>query len=61
MEEGGGAFLDRINTTVESWFHYFEPNGKQYCSVWNHKDSPSQKKANVTKSMGKHMYILFMD
>lgn len=60
-KRGGDAFLDRIITTDESWFHYFEPESKQQSSVWKHKDSPPPKKAKVTKSMGKHMFILFMD
>jgi len=57
----GDTFLDRIITTDESWFYYLDPETKSQSSVWKHTSSPPPKKARVTKSVGKHMFILFMD
>jgi len=50
VNRGGIRFLDRIITTDESWFHYYDP-----------ETSPPPKKAKITKSLGKNMFILFMD
>lgn len=53
--------MDRIVTTDESWFHYYDPETKQQSSQWKNTNSPPPKKARVTKSLGKNMFILFMD
>jgi hypothetical protein len=39
-EEG---FLDRIITTDETWFHYYDPETKQQSSQWKNVDSPRSK------------------
>ena len=54
-------FLDRIVTTDETWLHYYEPEEKRESSVWKTPGTPPPKKAKVTKSMGKIMYMMFMD
>ena len=58
---GGDQFLDRIITTDGTWFHYYDPETKHQSSQWKHAHSPAPKKTKVTKSMGKHMFIVFMD
>ena len=61
FSQSGIRFLDRIITTDETWFHYYDPETKQQSSQWKNVDSPPPKKAKVTKSLGKNMFILFMD
>ena len=61
VDRGGVRYLDRIITTDESWFHYYDPETKQQSSQWKNVNSPPPKKAKVTKSLGKNMFILFMD
>ena len=34
------TFLDRINTTYETWVHYYEPEDKRMSMVWKNHDSP---------------------
>ena len=34
------TFLDRINTTDETWVHYYEPEDKRMSMVWKNHDSP---------------------
>jgi hypothetical protein len=34
VNRGGIRFLDRIITTDESWFHYYDPETKQQSSQW---------------------------
>ena len=58
---GGDAFLDRIITSDETWLHYYDPETIQQSSVWKSSDSPPPKKAKRTRSIGKEMYIMFMD
>ena len=58
---GGDAFLDRIITSDETWLHFYDPETKQQSSVWKSSDSPPPKKAKKTRSIGKEMYIMFMD
>ena len=50
------GFLDRIITTDEAWFHYYDPETKQQSGQWKNVDSPRPKKAKVRKSLGKNMY-----
>jgi hypothetical protein len=59
--QSGIGFLDRIITTDETWFHYYDPETKQQSSQWENIDSPRPKKSKVSKSLGKYMFILFMD
>ena len=54
-------FLDRIITMDETWVHYWEPEGKRQSSVWTTSGTPPPMKAKTTKSMGKVMYMVFMD
>ena len=58
---GGDAFLDRIITSDETWLHYYDPETKQQSSVWKSSDSPPPKKSKRARSIGKEMYIMFMD
>jgi hypothetical protein len=59
FSQNGIGFLDRIIATDETWFHYYDPETKQQSSQWKNIDSPRPKKAKVTKSLGKNMFILF--
>ena len=34
------TFLDPINTTNETWVHYYEPEDKIMSVVWKNYDSP---------------------
>lgn len=54
-------FLDRIIIIDETWLHYYDPEGKRDSSVWKTSGTPPPKKAKVSKSAGKHMFIMFMD
>ena len=55
------TFLDRIITVDETWLHYYDPEDKRQSCVWKTTQSPPPKKAKVTKSMGKNMFIVFLD
>ena len=57
----GDHFLNRIITTDETWLFYYDPETKQQSSQWKSCDSPPPKKASMSKSMGKHMFIVFFD
>ena len=60
VNRGGIRFLDRIITTDESWFHYYDPETKQQSSQWKNCNSPPPKKAKITKSLGKNnVYSLY--
>ena len=54
----GNDFLDRIITTNETWMWFYDPEMKSQSTVWNRSGSPPQEKARVTKSGGKHMFII---
>ena len=54
-------FLDRIITMGETWLHYFEPEVKCQSSVWKSSSTPPPKKAKMSKSMGKIMFMVFID
>ena len=60
FEKEGDAFLNRIITTDETWFFYYDPETKQQSSQWKSSDSPPPKKARMSRSMGKHMFIVFL-
>ena len=55
------TFLDRIITVDKTWLHYYDPEDKRQSCVWKTAQSPPPKKAKVTKSMGKNMFIMFLD
>ena len=55
FSQSGIGFLDRIITTDETWFNYYDLETKQQSSQWKNVDSPRPKKAKVTKSSGKNM------
>ncbi|MES9994114.1 MAG: hypothetical protein ABW098_19350, partial [Candidatus Thiodiazotropha sp.] len=59
--EEDATFLSRIITTDETWLHYFEPEGKRQSSVWKTPATPPPKKARLSKSMGKRMFMVFLD
>jgi hypothetical protein len=43
FSQSGIGFLDRILTTDETWFHYYDPEIKQQYSQWKNVDSPRSK------------------
>lgn len=57
----GDDMLDRIVTTDETWLFLFDPETKEQSKHWKTPASPPPKKARVCKSVGKQMYIFFMD
>ena len=57
----GNDFLNRIITTDETWMWFYNPKMKGQSTVWNRSGSPPPEKARVTKSGGKHMFIMFCD
>ena len=61
MRSGQEELLNRIITTYEAWLHYYDPEGKRESSVWKTHGTHPPKKAKVSKSAGKHMFIMFMD
>ena len=48
FSQSGIDYLDRIITTDETWFDYYDPETKQQSSQWKNVDSPRPKKAKVT-------------
>ena len=61
FEKEGDAFLNQIITTDETWLFYYDPETKQQSSQWKSSDSPPPKMARMSRSMGKHMFIIFFD
>ena len=61
FEKEGDAFLNRIITIDETWLFYYDPKTKQQSSQWKSSDSPPPKKTRMSRSMGKHMFIVFFD
>jgi len=61
FEREGERFLDRIITVDETWIHHFDPETKSESSVWKSPSSPAPKNARVQRSVGKEMFIYFMD
>ena len=61
FEKAGDNFLNRIITTDETWPFYCEPETKQQSRQWKLSDSSPLKKARMSRSMGKHMFIVFYD
>ena len=57
----GDEFLSRIITVDETWLSYYDPDTKQQPSMWTRRGSTPPKKAKVTTSAEKHMFIMFMD
>ena len=61
FEKEGDTFLNRIITTDETWLFYFDPKTKQQLSQWKSSNSPPPRKARMSRSMGKPMFIVFFD
>jgi histone-lysine N-methyltransferase SETMAR len=59
--EEGDYILNRVITCDETCIHFFEPESKRQCSVWQHPSSPSPTKAIISKSAGEVMVIIFCD
>jgi histone-lysine N-methyltransferase SETMAR len=57
----GVTFLDHIVTADETWLYLFDPETKEQSRQWKTPGSPTPKKARVTKTCGKQMYIFFAD
>ena len=45
----------------ETWLHYLEPEGKRQSSIWKSSSTPPPKKAKISKSIGKIMFMVYMD
>ena len=61
FEQQGDVFLNTIITVDETWVYYYEPESKTQSSIWTHPSSPPPKKARVTKSAMKKMFIFFFE
>ncbi|XP_052818502.1 histone-lysine N-methyltransferase SETMAR-like [Mya arenaria] len=57
----GEAFLNRIITCDETWIYLFDPETNEQSRQWKTPGSPTPKKAKVTSTTGKQMYIFFAD
>lgn len=57
----GDEFLSRIVTTDETWLFMYDPETKEQSKQWKTPASPPPKKARVSKSAGKQMFIFFAD
>lgn len=57
----GEQFLRNVITVDETWLFYYDPETKMQSSQWKRDKSPPPKKARVTKTIGKHMFIVFFD
>ena len=60
LRSGQEEFLNRIITTADTWLHYYDPEGKPESGVWKTPGTPPPKKAKVSRSAGKNMFIMFM-
>lgn len=52
-------FINNIDTVDESWMFHYDPEVKQHSSQCKTFNSPTPKKAEVAKSAGKIMMIIF--
>ena len=57
----GDTFLQRIVTTDETWLFLYDPESTEQSKQWKTPASPPPKKARVSKSAGKQMFIFFAD
>ena len=57
----GEEFLDRIITTDETWIWNYDPESKLQSSIWKTPEEPTPRKAKVSRSGGKHMFVFFAD
>lgn len=58
----GEAFLRRIIIIVdETWVSYFDPESKMHSSHWKRTHSPPLKKTRVTRTLKKHVFVVFFD
>ena len=60
-EKEDDQFLKNIITMDETWIGEYDPETKAESSVWKIPRSPPPKKARVSRSDGKHMFVFFMD
>ena len=61
FEKKGDASLNWMITTDETWLFYYDPETKQQLRQWKSSDWPPPKKAKMSRSMGKHTFIVFFD
>ena len=61
FKKEGDDFMRRVITTDETWLYMYDPETKEQSCQWKNDNSPPSKKARVYKSVGKQMYIYFMD
>ena len=61
VEREGERFLSRIITTDETWLWLHDPETRSQSAVWKRTGSPPPKKARVTRSGGKFMFVMFAD
>ena len=57
----GDAFLQRLVTQDESWFHLRDQEFKQDSMVWKYPSSPRPSKFKVVSSKKKVLYSFFWD
>lgn len=60
-EATGETFLNSIITQDETWLWHYDPETKAESSIWKTPGTPPPKKAKVSRSGGKHMFVFFMD
>lgn len=53
--------MRRITTVDETWVYHFDPESKMQSSQWKHTYSLPPKKARVTRTFKKHMFVVFFD
>lgn len=54
-------FLDNVITGDETWAFEYDPEMKRQSSEWHTSESPRPKKARMSKSKVKTMFIVFFD
>jgi len=55
------GFLQRLITGDETWVFEYDPTTKRQSSEWQTSESPRPKKARMSKSRVKSMFIIFFD
>ena len=59
FSQSGIGFLDRIITTDETWFHYYDPETKQHSSQWKNVDSSAKKSKSDKIFRKKYVYSFY--
>ncbi len=49
-----------IITDDESWFYYYDPETKRQSQVWFASNDPLPTKVRKQRSVGKHMFAIFL-